>query len=184
MNANQFTPLGERVWSRVRVLVEAPNCWEWVGPYTRSGYARIRVNNKDTRVHRVVWQMLKGPIPAGLHVLHSCDNRRCVRIDHLRLGTHQDNMRDMKERKRYAGWRKGCRHAHPASGDRHGTHTKPETVRRGEGVALSKLTADKVREIRARRAAGETIVSLGLAFGVTHNAISAICRRATWKHVD
>jgi hypothetical protein len=45
--------------------------------------------------HRMSWEMHFGPIPEGMLVLHHCDVRRCVRPDHLFLGTARDNTRDM-----------------------------------------------------------------------------------------
>lgn len=130
---------------------------------------------------------MHGPITDGLHVLHTCDNRLCVRPDHLYLGTHQDNMRDMKERGRAKGNASGLRGVTPltaARGERHGTHTHPETVRRGEGHHNVRLTADGVRVIRARYAAGEGYEALGRAFGVTRQAIYAVVKRRAWAHID
>lgn len=73
-------------------------CYEWVGGY-RGGkgdkYGQFTLNGKPNYAHRVSWLIYRGQIPNGLFVCHRCDNPRCVRIDHLFLGTFSDNMKDM-----------------------------------------------------------------------------------------
>lgn len=52
--------------------------------------------------HRVAWEVANGSaVPPGLFVLHSCDNAPCIRPDHLRLGTPQENMDDKMRRGRH-----------------------------------------------------------------------------------
>lgn len=78
-----------------------PNrCIEWTGALDRNGYGMIAVKGKTHRAHRVVWEKDNGPIPKGMHVLHKCDNRKCVNIEHLYIGSNFDNVRDALERKR------------------------------------------------------------------------------------
>src|SRR5690606_13496445 len=50
---------------------------------------------------RVSWEIHRGAITGGLHVLHHCDNPRCVNPKHLYLGTQKENSRDMVERNRF-----------------------------------------------------------------------------------
>lgn len=63
--------------------------------------------------------------------------------------------------------------------------TKPvRMLRRGTAHYMAKLTEDQVREIRARREAGESCKELGAAFGIRGDGISRITRRLSWKHVS
>jgi hypothetical protein len=181
VKANQWTPLADRIWPRVQMT---DTCWIWTGPRYRSGgYGRLLLRGKQARAHRVVWELLHGPIPDGLWVLHHCDNPPCVRPDHLYLGTSEDNVRDMVERVRYRPG-PGSTPENAARGDRHGTHTRPETVHRGEEAPRAKLTADKVREIRRLHAAGRSALSLGKEFGVAHQSILWVVKRRSWAHVE
>lgn len=71
-------------------------CLVW--PYqlnrTGSGYGQVTISGRKEYVHRVAWELTNGPIPAGLQVLHRCDNPPCFEPDHLFLGTQADNIRD------------------------------------------------------------------------------------------
>lgn len=83
-------------------LIPEPNtgCWLWDGPTPGDGYAMVTINGKARKLHRLMWEHVNGPIPKGLHVLHRCDVRSCGNPDHLFLGTHQDNMKDMQQKGR------------------------------------------------------------------------------------
>lgn len=72
---------------------ESTGCWNWTGSL-RVGYGVIGDKKKSLGAHRVSYELNKGPIPEGLVVCHSCDNRRCINPEHLWLGTQKDNMQD------------------------------------------------------------------------------------------
>ena len=130
--------------------------------------------------HRYSWELLVGPIPDGLILCHHCDTPLCVRPDHLFAGTHVDNIRDM--------FAKG-RNGDPTNKTLvHGIawQARYGNRRQGKGEQLwnAKLTADQVRQIRRRRADGETLKSLGIEYGVALSLIGRIAQRKAWKHVD
>lgn len=97
---------------RLRVKTKTVgDCDEWQGA-TKKGYGEITVDNKKHRVHRLTWIIERGPIPAGLGVLHTCDNRRCRKLNHLFLGDATANNRDRDSKGRgSAGRREGHGHA-------------------------------------------------------------------------
>lgn len=77
-------------------------CWLWTGALSAYRYGAIGAGKlcKLKRANRVSWQLFKGKIPAGLNVLHKCDTPLCVNPDHLFLGTQEDNVHDMENKKR------------------------------------------------------------------------------------
>ena len=77
-------------------------CINWVGHYD-GDYGRIKVDGKKWRVHRLIWTLVRGCIPDGLYVLHSCDNPKCININHLTVGNAQDNMDDKVAKGRAKG---------------------------------------------------------------------------------
>lgn len=86
-------PLAERVLDKFEI---GDGCWGWVGSLNSSGYGQINSGGHSGRplpAHRVVYEMVRGPIPDGLQLDHLCRNRACVRPDHLEPVTQEENIR-------------------------------------------------------------------------------------------
>lgn len=82
-------------------LEDATGCVLWPGKTDDKGRGRVSLGGKLMLAHRAVWTRVIGPIPVGMMLCHTCDNSGCVNPRHMYVGTHADNMRDMKDRKRY-----------------------------------------------------------------------------------
>jgi predicted XRE-type DNA-binding protein len=80
--------------------IQNGECIEVTSNFTHNGYGRMRLNDRKVLVHRVIYEAHKGTIPAGMQVMHSCDNCRCCNPDHLSVGTGQDNTNDRKAKDR------------------------------------------------------------------------------------
>lgn len=122
------------------------------------GYGMVKLYKKQLQAHRVAYEIANGPITDSRLVLHRCDNRSCVRPDHLMLGDHVVNRHDCVTKGR-------------------------ANVRYGQRHHCVKLTEDAVRAIRLRRAAGELQTSLALEYGVTRSTIYGVSTGREWKHV-
>lgn len=154
----------ERFWSKVRPGV-GEACWDWIGTRTRGGYGVFMPTKSRIAVyaHRYMFELHNGALPArddyhGSCVLHVCDNPGCVRPDHLRLGTHADNMADMVRKNRHY-------------------------VKEGEGHPFSKLNDEKVLEIRRLKDSGHRAVDLAQRFGVSRAQINNVVSGHSWGHV-
>jgi hypothetical protein len=86
-------PLEER-FSLQTKLNERTGCLEWTGAIASNGYGTVKVGTKSRGAHRAAFEMVCGKVPKGLFVCHKCDNKRCVKIDHLFLGTPKQNTQD------------------------------------------------------------------------------------------
>lgn len=183
--ADARLPLEVRFW---RCVEKTDDCWLWTGPLQTSGYGRLTTDgNKREGAHRLSWQFHYGPIPTGFQVQHICNNRPCVRPDHLTIGTPKENSEYMAACGRSAkGDRNGSKR-HPEavrSGDDHFSRRRPELVLRGSRNGAAKLTEEIVRTMRQQHTAGVSMYRLAKIYSVNHVTVLGIIRRERWKHVD
>ena len=93
----------ERFWAKVN-RTEGKECWEWTAAIQKSsGYGIFRLPPRSTFAHRASWFFAFGVYPEKC-VLHRCDNKLCVRPNHLFLGTRADNCVDMLQKGRSRCW--------------------------------------------------------------------------------
>lgn len=141
-----------RFWSKVTPAGEADECMLWRGSCNAHGYGQFNLTgNRPVLASRHAYTLAVGPIPDGLDVLHRCDTPPCVRPDHLFLGTHLDNMRDMdlKGRRVNAGAKL--------------TIEQVQAIR-----AIGPYTAERRREVAKR-------------FGISVSNLNRILQRKAWK---
>lgn len=154
-----YTPLSleERFWSKV-AKSDGDACWEWLGRIHDYGYGLFTIKQRHLRAHRIAWEIEHGPIPVGHIVRHRCDNRSCVRVDHLLLGTQGHNADDAVSRKRI--------------------HRK-----RGEQVPSAKLNPEKVRWIRKQHADGVSKAAMARQLGVSPVTVNNVLDGTSWSHI-
>jgi hypothetical protein len=77
-------------------LDEKSGCINWISYCNKDGYAQITIGKKKYRVARLLLEKKLGrPIKENHETCHTCNNRKCVNIDHLYEGTHKQNGLDM-----------------------------------------------------------------------------------------
>ena len=146
--------MAKRLKAKSRPL---PNgCIVWTGAHHHYGYGWIRIRNKTELTHRVAYEVATGEtLPKGSVVYHVCDNPPCINPDHLRRGTHADNVADKVEKKRH---------------------------RYGEAHHNARLTETDVRRIRSMLGSMSQ-GAIANHFSVDRSVISRISTGRAWKHV-
>jgi len=198
----------ERFWAKVDRR-GPDDCWEWQASKMR-GYGEVWFGGRHQKAHRVAYELGNSPIPDGMHVCHRCDNPSCCNPAHLFGGTHADNMRDCREKRRMAratrnGWGKLTdadvmliRFLH-GQGSHRADLSEWFGIGRGYVNAVvsgerrsevrsdrrrDKLTEQDVRDIRANYALCRVSRrELGARFGVGASTIGHIVSGRTWSPV-
>ena len=152
-DTNRWLSVIKRFWKKVNKTKNG--CWEWSGCKWKSGYGQIKVRGKRWKAHRMSFLIHHGYLDETLCVLHKCDNRACVRPDHLYQGTKGNNAEDCVNRERTA---------------------------RGTKNALAKLTEPIVAEMR-RQYAKRTAISISKQYDVSCGTACNAIYGKTWKHV-
>lgn len=143
--------LGERLKN---YIVSPEGCWEWQGDFRPNGYGRLTINGKSVSSHRASYEYHVGKVPAGLLTLHLCDNKKCMRPEHLYVGTFIDNGADFSDTGQF----------------------------RGEGNPNVILKEDEVKEIKALIKSRQiTYHKIAEKFGVSRQAIKDIALGRTWS---
>ena len=122
----------------------------------------LRVSGRMVYAHRLAYELGVGPIPEGMHVLHQCDNPRCINPAHLSIGTHSQNMKECSQR---------------------GRALIPNPSKRGEENGMAKLQEVDVRSIRRLLSTGKTQREIAERFGVAQTLVSDIKLGKKWGHV-
>src|SRR5438552_17574643 len=112
----RWEPAKDRFWRKV---LKSDGCWIWQGSRSDTGYGCF-YDGHAFSAHRYSWELHFGAISDGECVLHRCDNRACVRPDHLWIGTKADNSRDMAD--------KGREIVPVLQGESHGEHKLTEAA--------------------------------------------------------
>jgi len=129
---------------------------------TTGGYKQVilcqEANKKPFTVHRLVLVAFIGPRPRGHDINHKNGNKTDNRLENLEYATKSENMR----------------HAYQV--------LKRERAR-GEDHGNSKLTAEKVLEIRRLAEDGLDQTEIAARFGITRSNVSAVVCRKSWAHL-
>lgn len=137
------------------ILIDENGCWNWKGKIHPSGY----VDLYGSKAHRVSYEAFVDKIPDGKLVLHKCDNRKCVNPEHLYIGTHKDNVRDMIDRKR-------------------------QRFHQGEDHQNSIFTNDQIRKIREDYVKVKNYREVARIHGIKPNRAQRIIKRLVYKCVS
>lgn len=165
MGLPKHTP--ESFWANVDKK-SPEECWLWKkGLDSRKRYGHLTYQTKFWEAHRLAWTLTFGDIPTDMHVLHRCDVPQCCNPAHLFLGTHADNMADMKAKGR----------------QRPTTWDGPRNFAKGSAHHNAKLTEQQVLDMRRLFAEGTSMRALARQFQVDRSVVKVIVTRQGWTHI-
>lgn len=149
----------ERFWDKVDTTGD---CWLWQASVTIPGYGQFWDKSRRIDAHRYSYKANVGEIPAGMVVMHTCDEKICVRPSHLKVGTQRENLADMYKKNR---------------------NRAPETYAKqsGENAWNASFAQEEAESIRLEyETTNTTSRKLAAKYGVAKTTILNILRRETY----
>jgi hypothetical protein len=141
---------------------EDGRCWGWQRTRNDDGYGQLSVAGRMVYAHRLAFELSVGPVPKGLHILHSCDNPSCINPAHLSPGTRSQNMKECGER---------------------GRARIPQPIKLGEENGAAKLLEVDVLSIRRLLSKGDTQRSIAERFNVSQQTVAGIKSGKKWGNL-
>lgn len=141
------------------IIPSLGKCHIWTGYKKKSGYGTFNLDGRRIGAHRAAYMIFVKFVPDGVCVLHKCDNPSCVNLNHLFLGSLDDNMKDAASKGR---------------------------MPRGESSYRAILTDELVkwiREIHIPRSPSRGSVAIAKTLGIGYQAVDNVVKRKTWKHI-
>jgi hypothetical protein len=169
------------------------SCWLWTaGVFNDSNYGCFIIGTSKSHftylAHRIAYFLDTAREPGRLFVCHTCDTPRCVNPAHLFLDTIQGNIADRHAKGRDAKGLTHGTHTKPESiirGNGHYSRTNPEKLARGERVSTAKLTELQVKDILRSCPPGTRNQSKkAREYGISQATIWHIINGNNWKHID
>lgn len=129
----------------LNVNVQKNGCWEWTGKTQSDGYAAMYFRSRRVLARRWIYMFVHGEIPAGCHIIDSCNNRICVNPLHMQTITHAEQLREQ------------------------GLSGFPDRV-----AVQYKITDGDAAKIRSKIAHGVSMAELARQYGVSRTTIYLI----------
>ena len=83
----------ETLWKKWNTRWAGKIAFSYINP---EGYQKSNLKDHPQLAHRLIWEMVVGPIPKGMQIDHINGKRSDNRISNLRLVTQAENSRNMK----------------------------------------------------------------------------------------
>ncbi len=143
----------------MHIIEDEDSCWLWDKYDFWHPRGTVKKDGKHRIPSQIAWEIACGPVPTGMEVCHTCDRPPCVRLKHLFLATHKENMLDR---------------------DRKGRGV----ALKGQVNGRAKLTEVLVQQMRAEYIPGITTqIYLANKYGVSRSVAHRVVKLESWRHV-